>query len=153
MTENMEEDYDITVDLEKLSFRIDLPSLIRISSKDALKGGVSALRAHAFPIGYTMDLAPGSYIVNTTCKIDPISVALPAVVHFLDVGRLDELGIAWEVATNGRMYLITVPMPLNKGGVGFVNDTDDFITTPLQLVAGLSTPCDAPGVKMLKSIN
>jgi hypothetical protein len=142
----------VSINEEVFDYRVDMQSILRLSSADPTKGGLSTLRCVAFPKGNTAKIAPGHYLVNASCKLEPVAIALPAVASFKDEGRLDELAIAWEIATNGKLYLITVPLPLRNGKT-WVTDSADSKTNKLSMVSTLSTPADRPGVKMLKTID
>ena len=142
---------DISFSEDVYNVRGDMKTVIRISASDPKAGTISFLRAHLLPKQHSASLCPGSYLVNSTCGVEVHSVMLPAIVGFKDPGRVDELGVVWEAAPNGKMYLGTVPLPLKNGSV-WVSDADQLTTNPLRLISSISMPTDEQGVKMLKSI-
>ena len=146
------EDSAISIDEEVFNYRVDVPALIRISSAVPENGCISSLRCHGFPKGHAQAMAPGFYIFNKACGIDVTTIDLPAICSYKDEGVLDSLAIDFSIsATNNKLYVVTVPLPL-KSGKDWVSDTSDNMNTPLRVIKALAQPVDFQGNKMKTAI-
>lgn len=110
-----DEDALHVVDMERYSYVFDWGSLVRVSSEDPVGGGAQGLRAFAIPTGFATHAGlPGHYIINSASNLDAEVIELPAVVHMLDEGQAPLLATTFKLASNDKIYILCVELPLLK---------------------------------------
>jgi hypothetical protein len=142
----------MAIDPEAFDFRIDMACVMKLSKSDPLSGAYSSLRAFAFPKGFTALLSTGIYVVNGDSGKWPVALQLPLLVSFKDEGCMDELAISWDLGKNGKLYLTTVPMPLEVDKK-WRNDGADASIVRLEMVSKLSIVKNQDGNRIARQVN
>lgn len=126
---NTDEDALHVVNVERYSYVFDWAALVRLSSEDPVGGGAQSLRAFAIPTGFATHAGlPGHYIVNSASSLDASTIQLPAVVEMVDEGVAPLLATTFKLASNDKIYILAVELPLLKscdkeGKESWVDDT------------------------------
>jgi hypothetical protein len=142
----------VAIDVNKFDVRVDMACVLKLSKSDPLCGAYSSLRAMAFPKGFTALVSTGTYVVNSECGLWPVVMQLPLIVSFKDEGCTDELAISWELGRNGKVYLTTVPLPLEVNKT-WKNDAADASIVRLEMVSSLTLVQNHDGNRVARQVN